>query len=61
MSGHGDGVRVSGAATPEELAAVLAVLTRVGRDEPQPDAYARWRAGRHRALRAAHEPVDRPT
>jgi acyl-CoA carboxylase epsilon subunit-like protein len=55
-----NGLSVRGSATPEEVAAILAVLTRVGRDEPQPDAYARWRAGRQRAVRVPHEAVDRP-
>jgi hypothetical protein len=45
-----DGVRVIGAATPEELAAVLAVLTRVGREERGATGYERWRATRRRAI-----------
>ena len=43
------GVLVRGNATPEEVAAVLAVVaTRSG---PAPDAYTRWRQGRLAALR----------
>jgi len=56
-----DGVTVRGAATAEEVAAVLAVLARTGRDEPGDDGYERWRATRRRALRRAVEPIDRPT
>ena len=54
------GVRVQGTATAEEVAAVLAVLARWGRDEPDPAGYARWRAARLRALRAAPATDDRP-
>lgn len=46
-----DGVRVSGGAAPEELAAVLAVLS-ARRSLPAPiDGYERWRATRLEALR----------
>lgn len=55
-----EGVTVRGAATAEEVAAVLAVLARAGRDEPAADGYVRWRATRRRALRIAVEPIDRP-
>jgi hypothetical protein len=51
-TGPSDGVRVNGAATPEELAAVLAVLSRVGREEQVATAYEHWRATRRRAVRA---------
>ena len=47
-----EGVRVRGAATAEEVAAVLAVLAaQPGTDDPSADGYARWRAGRRQALR----------
>lgn len=51
MSGSGD-VRVRGGATAEELAAVLAL---VSRGEPQPalpSRYEQWRAARLTALRS---------
>jgi hypothetical protein len=48
-------LRVRGGATPEEVAAVLAALSRVGRRGSAAvdadDAYERWRSGRLRALR----------
>jgi N-acyl-L-homoserine lactone synthetase len=44
------GVRVRGGPTPEELAAVLAALSR---DRPPPSAYEQWRATRLAALRRA--------
>jgi len=53
-------VTVRGAATAEEVAAVLAVLARAGRNEPAADGYAAWRATRRRALRTAAGPIDRP-
>jgi len=55
-----EGVRVRGAATAEEVAAVLAVLARTNGDaEVHEDGYERWRAGRRRALRHTAE-SDRP-
>jgi len=42
------GLRVRGGATPEELAAVLAVLRR---RRPEVSAYEKWRATRLAALR----------
>jgi hypothetical protein len=53
------GVRVRGAATAEELAAVLAVLSRPAEGDEQPAGYARWRDVRRQALRRTPEP-DRP-
>lgn len=43
-------VEVRGNATPEELAAVLAVVANLG-GQPRVDAYERWRAARLAALR----------
>jgi hypothetical protein len=44
---------VRGTATPEEVAAVLAVLSRNGEArETKDDAYARWRALRRAAVRS---------
>jgi hypothetical protein len=65
-TGPTDGVRVNGAATAEEVAAVLAVLARAGREEPEETGYERWRATRRSvirrgAIRAIPEPVERPT
>jgi len=55
-----EGVRVRGAATAEEVAAVLAVLSaQPAAADPPPDGYTRWRAGRRQALRRAGE-ADRP-
>jgi hypothetical protein len=44
------GVRVRGNATPEELAAVVAVLAQLERGT-EPDRYAQWRRTRLAALR----------
>ena len=43
-------MRVSGNPTPEETA-VLAALLGTRRGEPEPDAFARWRATRLAAVR----------
>ena len=43
------GLVVRGVATAEEVAAVLAVLSRTG--ETAEDGYLRWRATRRRAVR----------
>jgi hypothetical protein len=52
---------VHGPATPEDVAAVLAVLSRGRNDDaPADTGYERWRATRRRALRTGAEPVDRP-
>jgi hypothetical protein len=56
-----DGVTVHGAATAEEIAAVLAVLSRTAGAEPEPDGYERWRAVRRRALRRELDGADRPS
>ena len=45
-----DGMRVRGNATPEELAAVLALLSH-GACPAEPDRYAVWRRTRLAALR----------
>jgi len=42
---------VRGGATPEELAAVVAVLRRPAAGQPPEDGYARWRRIRLAALR----------
>jgi hypothetical protein len=42
-------ILVRGNATPEEVAAVLAVVT--SRSDAAPDPYTRWRQGRLAALR----------
>jgi len=56
-----EGVRVIGAATAEELAVVLAVLSAHSpAGDAVPDGYARWRAVRRQALRPGPE-VDRPS
>jgi hypothetical protein len=55
-----DGVMVRGTATAEEVAAVLAVLARVGDEAPVADGYARWREGRRRALQASPRSAERP-
>jgi acyl-CoA carboxylase epsilon subunit-like protein len=44
------GVQVRGNATPEELAAVVAVLTQLERGA-EPDRYTQWRRTRLAALR----------
>ena len=44
-------VAVRGGATPEELAAVVAVLRRPAAGQPPEDGYARWRRIRLAALR----------
>jgi hypothetical protein len=45
------GVTVRGAATPEEVAAVLALLAAGTRPEPEPEGYRRWREVRRAACR----------
>jgi hypothetical protein len=55
-----EGLRVRGAATAEEVAAVLAVLAHSGRPAGgEQDGYARWRETRRQALRRTGE-RDRP-
>jgi hypothetical protein len=56
-------IAVRGTATPEELAAVLAVVSRVETPQvqasDQPDRYLRWRRTRLAALRRAHRDQER--
>jgi hypothetical protein len=56
-------IAVRGNATPEELAAVLAVVSRVETPRveasDQPDRYLRWRRTRVAALRRAHPAQER--
>jgi hypothetical protein len=44
------GIRVRGNATPEELAAVFAVLARTAGAAPAPDPYTAWRTLRQNSL-----------
>ncbi len=54
------GARVRGNATPEEVAAVVAVLAQLERG-PEPDRYTEWRRTRLAAVRAAlNDRLDRP-
>ena len=46
-----DDVRVNGAATPDEVAAVLAALQARQRDDVSEDRYERWRRERITVLR----------
>ena len=55
-----EGVQVRGAATAEEVAAVLAVLARTNAENGDADGYPRWRSVRRAALRRTGE-SDRPT
>jgi hypothetical protein len=56
-----DGVRVRGAATAEELAVVLALLSaQPAAGDPPADGYAHWRTVRRQALRQSPE-VDGPS
>jgi hypothetical protein len=59
----GTAVRVHGAASAEEVAAIVAALHRGGEREPVESGYARWRRQRLAALRASrsvtfHNPVS---
>jgi hypothetical protein len=49
--GHGDSVEVHGAATPEEVAAVLAALQLRSRVAAPDDRFARWRRQRQEVVR----------
>lgn len=53
-------LRVRGNATPEELAAVLAVLAQTDRGA-EPDRYTQWRSTRLAAVRAGlNDRLDQP-
>jgi hypothetical protein len=47
----GRDVRVRGGATAEELAAVLAVVSRAEQSPPEPDRLSQWRSTRRAVLK----------
>lgn len=51
---NSEGVRVRGAATPEEIAAVLAALQVKNRSAEADSTFERWRRQRQQVLRDNH-------